>query len=68
MLIEEQVREMGAEAHRLAAEGKLDAASLHVVVDSYQRFIDYLDLLLDSELEIDLGTSPDTVANILTRL
>lgn len=68
MTIEEQVYQMGEDARRYAAEGNLDDRGLVLVLDAYQRFLDYLDELLDSEIVIEPWTSPDEVANAIMEL
>ncbi|HEY6018614.1 MAG TPA: hypothetical protein VIY48_01615 [Candidatus Paceibacterota bacterium] len=68
MTIEEQVYQMGEDAKRYAAEGNLDDRGLVLVLDAYQRLLDYYDQLLDSEIVIEPWVSPDEVADSIMRL
>lgn len=67
MSIEQQARDIFAEANAQAKDGTLTSAGLQRAIAAAQEFIDFLDALLDSDLFIsDAGTAGDAAATLIT--
>jgi hypothetical protein len=53
--IQGQVEDLNKKAQQMAADGELDQRGLQLVLETNQQYIDYLDMLLESDLTIESG-------------